>query len=91
MNPDDFSEREFGKDVKKNTVHIDEYFYLMNFISSRSNARDYERMCKNLSVKHQCIVRYGYQSTIGLQLSGTPLNESIILLNYMIPEFKKAK
>ena len=41
MNPDDFNEREFGKDVKKNTVHIDEYFYLMNFISSRSNARDY--------------------------------------------------
>ena len=90
MNPDDFSGREFGKDVKKNTVHIDEYFYLMNFISSRSNARDYERMCKNLWREASVYRNYtGYQSTIGLQLSGTPLNESIILLNYMIPEFKK--
>ena len=90
MNPDDFSEREFGKDVKKNTVHIDEYFYLINFISSRSNARDYERMCKNLWREASVYRNYtGYQSTIGLQLSGTPLNESIILLNYMIPEFKK--
>ena len=90
MNPDDFNEREFGKDVKKNTVHIDEYFYLMNFISSRSNARDYERMCKNLWREASVYRNYtGYQSTIGLQLSGTPLNESIILLNYMIPEFKK--
>ena len=90
MNPDDFNEREFGKDVKKNTVHIDEYFYLINFISSRSNARDYERMCKNLWREASVYRNYtGYQSTIGLQLSGTPLNESIILLNYMIPEFKK--
>ena len=90
MNPDDFIEREFGKDVKKNTVHIDEYFYLINFISSRSNARDYERMCKNLWREASVYRNYtGYQSTIGLQLSGTPLNESIILLNYMIPEFKK--
>ena len=90
MNPDDFNEREFGKDVKKNTVHIDEYFYLMNFISSRSNARDYERMCKNLWREASVYRNYtGYQSTLGLQLSGTPLNESIILLNYMIPEFKK--
>ena len=90
MNPDDFNEREFGKDVKKNTVHIDEYFYLINFISSRSNARDYERMCKNLWREASVYRNYtGYQSTLGLQLSGTPLNESIILLNYMIPEFKK--
>ena len=90
MNPDDFNEREYGKDAKKNTVHIDEYFYLINFISSRSNARDYERMCKNLWREASVYRNYtGYQSTIGLQLSGTPLNESIILLNYMIPEFKK--
>ena len=90
MNPDDFNEREYGKDAKKNTVHIDEYFHLMNFISSRSNARDYERMCKNLWREASVYRNYtGYQASIGLQLSGTPLNESIIFLNYMIPEFKK--
>tara|TARA_B100001029_G_C14930999_1_gene377635 strand:+ start:37 stop:765 length:729 start_codon:yes stop_codon:yes gene_type:complete len=62
----------------------------MNFVSSRSNGKDYERMCLNLfreASKHR---RYGsYSSTIGLGLSGTPLNESIIMLNHMLPKFKK--
>ena len=34
--------------------------------------------------------RYGsYSSTIGLGLSGTPLNESILMLNHILPTFKK--
>ena len=77
--------------LTKNEIYLHEgRFHLMNFVSSRSNARDYERMCKNLWREASVYRNYtGYQSTLGLQLSGTPLNESIILLNYMIPEFKK--
>ena len=78
------------KDLEKNKLYIDKWFYLMNFVSSRSNGKDYERMCLNLfreASKHR---RYGsYSSTIGLGLSGTPLNESIIMLNHMLPKFKK--
>jgi len=65
-------------------------FHLMNFVSSRSNSKDYERQCLNLYreayayVKHVC-----YPTTVGISLSGTPLNEGIVMLNYIIPEFKK--
>ena len=77
--------------VEKNVVYINkEYFHMMNFVSSRSNAREYERQCKNLwreaSTYRYCVK---YSSTFGVGLSGTPLNEAIVCLNYIIPEFKK--
>ena len=77
--------------VEKNTVYVNkEYFHMVNFISSRSNAREYERQCKNLYREASCYKEYtGYNSTFGLQLSGTPLNEAIITLNYIIPQFKQ--
>ena len=31
----------------------------------------------------------GYPNTSGIGLSGTPLNEGIVMLNYLIPEFQK--
>jgi hypothetical protein len=65
-------------------------FHLMNVISSRSNAKNYERMCLNLFREAYCYKHYvSYRSTVGVGLSGTPLNESVIMLNYIIPEFKK--
>ena len=77
--------------VVKNEVYINkEYFHMMNFISSRSNARDYERQCKNLFREASVYKAYsGYQATFGVGLSGTPLNEAIITLNYIIPQFKQ--
>jgi hypothetical protein len=77
--------------VEKNVVYINkEYFHMMNFISSRSNAKEYERQCKNLW-REAFTYRYcvKYSSTFGVGLSGTPLNEAIVCLNYIIPEFKK--
>ena len=85
----DFSYERTG--VEKNTVHIDpNHFHMMNFVSSRSNAREYERQCKNL-FREACCYRYHvrYSATFGVGLSGTPLNEAIVMLNYIIPEFKK--
>ena len=77
--------------VEKNTVYVNkEYFHMVNFVSSRSNAREYERQCKNLYREASCYKEYtGYNSTFGLQLSGTPLNEAIVTLNYIIPQFKQ--
>jgi len=79
------------KNLKKNTVCINEgYFHLLNFISSRSNSRDYERMCINLWREASYYTSYSnYPATYGVQLSGTPLNEAIIMMNYIIPQFKK--
>ena len=79
------------ENAEKNIVHInDDWFHLINFISSRSNGKDYERMCKNLWREASYYRSHtGYQYTLGLQLSGTPLNEAIIMMNYLIPEFQK--
>ena len=77
-------------DLEKNKVYIDKWFYLMNFVSSRSNGKDYERMCRNLWREASYYRNYtNYQYTIGLQLSGTPLNEAIVMMNYIIPNFQK--
>ena len=65
-------------------------FHLMNMVSSRSNSKDYERQCLNLYREayaycyHVC-----YPTSAGIGLSGTPLNEGIVMLNYIIPQFKK--
>ena len=77
--------------AEKNIVHInDDWFHLVNFNSSRSNGKDYERMCKNLWREASYYRSYtGYQYTMGLQLSGTPLNEAIVMMNYIIPDFQK--
>ena len=97
----DFGTRYYGAEygcdhegIEKNKIFIDpRFFHLVNFISSRSNAREYERQCKNLYREANYYHRRGgyvkYSSTPGLGLSGTPLNEGIILLNYIIPNFKR--
>jgi hypothetical protein len=65
-------------------------FHLMNFVSSRSNSKDYERQCLNL-YREAFAYSYNiaYHTTPGVGLSGTPLNEAVVMMNYIIPEFKK--
>ncbi len=77
--------------VKKNEFYINQqFFHMMNFVSSRSNAKDYDRMCLNLFREAYYYTRHvKYAATFGVGLSGTPLNEAIVMLNYIIPEFKQ--
>jgi hypothetical protein len=65
-------------------------FHLMNMVSSRSNSKDYERQCLNLYREaYAYCYHVAYPTTTGVTLSGTPLNEGIVMLNYIIPQFKK--
>jgi hypothetical protein len=65
-------------------------FHLMNFVSSRSNSKNYDRMCLNLYREAYAYANHvAYPTTVGVGLSGTPLNEGIVMLNYIIPQFKK--
>lgn len=78
-----------GCEEGKIFLHKD-MFHLMNFVSSRSNSKDYERMCLNLYREAYAYRNHvNYPTTFGVGLSGTPLNEGIVMLNYIIPEFKK--
>jgi len=78
--------------LEKDTIYINEKeFHLMNFLSSRSNPKDYERQCRNIFREAYAFTHRNttYHYTIGLELSGTPLNEAIVMLNYIIPSFKR--
>ena len=77
--------------LEADKVYLDERtFDLVNVISSRSNAKDYERMCLNVFREAYCYRnRTHYQPTPGMGLSGTPLNEAVVLLNYLIPDFRR--
>ena len=72
--------------------HLEEgNFHMMNILSSRSNSREYERQCKNIwriTYAYDNHRTGSYQIPEGMNLSGTPLNEAIVMLNYIIPEFK---
>ena len=87
--------RSKSESIRKNEILLDKgYFHLMNFVSSRSNSKDYERMCLHLfrEARYYSRRQYGaptYYNTPGVGLSGTPLNEAIILLNYIVPQFRK--
>lgn len=76
--------------IKEKEFFLSQYFNMMNIISSRSNGRDYERQCLNIWREAYAHDSYAeYTTTPGLGLSGTPLNEAIVSLNYILPKFKK--
>ena len=49
-------------------------FHMMNFVSSRSNSKEYERMCQNLYREAYTYTYHTfYRATTGIGLSGTPI------------------
>jgi hypothetical protein len=83
--------------AKNNIVCIEESFSLMNLFTSKVNARTLDHQMRNI---YRMSTRFGYynvswderdrfQVPIGMGLSGTPLDESLICLHQIIPQFKK--
>lgn len=79
---------------KENLLVVDSYFHLMNLFTSKTNTRELEKQMINMYRiaqyhDHSCpySLCYGYPSRLGL--SGTPLNESLIALHQIIPQFQK--
>ena len=79
------------KGIERGKIYLAEgEFHMVNFISSRSNPKDYERQCKNFFRQAYAFgQRTLYGIAPGLNLSGTPLNEAVVMLNYIIPKFKR--
>jgi len=83
--------------AKNNLVCIEESFSLMNLFTSKVNARTLDHQMRNI---YRMATRFGYSSVswddrdrfqvpIGMGLSGTPLDESLMCLHQIIPQFKK--
>ena len=72
---------------------VDETFNLMNLFTHKTNGRDLEQQMINMfriAAHFSCRnwSGYLYQYPNRLSLSGTPLNEAIISLHQIIPQFK---
>lgn len=90
-----FADPEWNGSMKKCKRVVGEFevhrmFSLLNFMSSRVNNAEFEIQAKNV----WRLANYmnggpgTYSVPQGLDMSGTPLNESIIALHQIIPQFK---
>ena len=96
-NNDPYSESYTERYTKKaGVVAIDGNFSLMHMFSSKVNIRTLENQMKNIfriSTKfgyyHSYDFNDNFQVPVGMGLSGTPLDETLICLHQIIPQFKK--
>ena len=86
---------------KNNMAQVPDWFSLMNFFSSKVNAKTLDDQLKNIWRVTSSIMGYGYHAShsgyahrynfrtpLGMNLSGTPLNETIVALHQILPKFK---
>ena len=77
---------------KENEFHIEKEFNLMNFFTSNVNGKELENQMINIwRIAHvmSSNMRSPYTYPHALHLSGTPLNESLVTLHQIIPDFQK--
>ena len=77
---------------KDGLIQVIEYFSLMNMLTSKTNGKTLEDQMLNIyriarSFSDQHYSRYAVP--VGLSLSGTPLNETLIALHEILPTFQK--
>tara|TARA_B100000902_G_scaffold279721_1_gene265548 strand:- start:441 stop:2663 length:2223 start_codon:yes stop_codon:yes gene_type:complete len=75
---------------KDGLLAVDDRFSLMEFFTSDSTSKESEHQLLNIwkiayGMKHYC----SYPIPPRINLSGTPLNETIVALNKVLPKFKK--
>jgi hypothetical protein len=82
-----------GSNIQKmenNTLYLYRNFRLLNMLSHKRKSADFENDCKNLFLIAYSFQKRAYDlSPARLGLSGTPLNESLVTLRYLLPKFIK--
>ena len=77
-------------DREEGFLHVDSDFNLMHFFTSDTNAKTLEHQMINIwRIAYSFANRSPYQYPTELCLSGTPLNESLISLHQIIPQFQE--
>ena len=82
-----------AQEKKPGFFRVDESFSLMNIFTHKTNGRELEQQMINMfriaaHFSNRNYSYYFYQYPNRLSLSGTPLNESLITLHQIIPQFK---
>ena len=70
---------------------VEETFSLMNLFTSKVRSKELEKQMKDI-YRFSCLysnnIHTIYNTPLGMGLSGTPLNESLIALHQILPQFK---
>ena len=77
---------------KEGLIQVHEHLSLMNMFTSKINGKTLEDQMLNIyRIAHRFSDRYysRYEVPVGMSLSGTPLNETLIALHEIIPTFQK--
>ena len=75
-------------DMEENVLYLNPSFRLLNFLSSSRTSKEFEKDCSNLFKLASSFQKHMPEFIpYGLNLSGTPLNETIVALRDLIPEF----
>lgn len=89
---DAYATRSLIENPVKDTFWIDKNFRMLEFLDSNCNAHEFERQCTNF----WCLATGSSNDLPGhvdypakFQLSGTPLNEALLTLHKIIPNFKQ--
>ena len=77
------------KELKENEIAMDDHFALMNLLTSKVNIKDFDRQMRNIWRIASAFTSRGGGVPRRLSLSGTPLNEALICLHDIIPQFQK--
>ena len=90
--PRDIKEMILRYEKKDGVALVEDTFSLLNLFTSKTKAKELEIQLLNIfriasSFHSEWYVEY--RVPIGLNLSGTPLNESLITLHTLIPQFQK--
>ena len=82
--------RDLPYEKREGLLYIPEWFSMMNIFSSKTKIKEMESQMKNFYRLARSYRQYGYLAVpTGLSLSGTPLNESMLALHQILPQFKK--
>ena len=79
-------------EAEEGVAHLEDHFSLMNFFTSKVRGKVLEEQMKNIwRIAMLHVDRYNcfYDVPIGLQLSGTPLNETMVALHQILPKFRE--
>lgn len=77
---------------KDGMIYVGEWFSFLNMLTSKTNGKTLENQMRNIwrlacAFCNKYYVYYSIPS--GLNLSGTPLNESLIALHQILPKFQR--
>tara|TARA_Y100000310_G_scaffold99474_1_gene97267 strand:- start:44805 stop:46916 length:2112 start_codon:yes stop_codon:yes gene_type:complete len=84
---EDYESRKPVKEWKLHDIKIQDTFRLMNLISSNMKTKDFEDQLLNVwKVVHTL---RNMLSPLGMELSGTPINESLVCMNQIVKKFQQ--